>query len=99
MQIYSFLYYMLKIMSKPYHFFSPPLMRFACHVVLLHQNNTIMNAHKTPILKKLTLYITKALQLKHNIVIAMSSNQPTIGETKYYPLFSPKLSLIPQKHS
>ena len=29
-----------------------------------------------------TLYNTKALQLKHNIVIAMSLNYPTIGEIK-----------------
>jgi hypothetical protein len=44
------------------------------------QNNTIMNAHKTPFESFQTLYITMVLQIKHNIVIAMSSNHPTIGE-------------------
>jgi hypothetical protein len=51
------------------------------HDVLSHQkNNTIMNAHETPILRTFKLfYITKALQLKHNTVIAMSLNHLTIG--------------------
>ena len=53
-----------------------------------------MNAHEVPKLR--TLYITKALQLTHNIAIAMRSNHPTIGETKEDPLSSPELSLIPK---
>ena len=40
-------------------------------------------------------YISKALQLKHNIVIGMNPNYPTIGEIKANdPLASPEVSLI-----
>ena len=47
------------------------------HVPLLHMNYTIMNARETPTLRTFRKYI---LQLKHDIVIAMSSNRPVIGE-------------------
>lgn len=39
------------------------------HVPLLHKNYTIMNAHETPTLRTFKKCI---LQLKHDIVIAMS---------------------------
>jgi hypothetical protein len=51
-----------------------------------------MNAHETPILRTFkTLYSTKALQMNHNIVIAMNTNHPTVGETNDDPLSSPEL--------
>ena len=37
-----------------------------------------------------TLYITKALQLNNTIVIAISSNHPTLGEDE--KILSPSLS-------
>ena len=51
------------------------------HVPLVHKNITNMNAHETISIENFqTLYVTRALQLEHNIVIAMSSNHPAIGE-------------------
>ena len=44
-----------------------------------------------------TLYIAKALQLNHSVVIAMSSNHPPIEETKG-PLSSPELPLTPKHY-
>ena len=50
------------------------------HVPLVHKNNTIMNALETISIENFqTLYITRALQLEHNVVIAMSSNHRTIA--------------------
>jgi hypothetical protein len=40
--------------------------------------------------------LQKLYNLNTIYVIAMSSNHPTIGETKEDPLSSPKLSLIPK---
>ena len=53
-----------------------------CHVLFLHENNTSMNAHLTPISRTFKM---NALQLQHNIVIVMSSNHPTAWETKDDP--------------
>ena len=51
------------------------------HVSRLHKNNTITNARETLVLRNFqTLYITKVSQLKHNVVIATSSNHLAIGE-------------------
>ena len=48
-----------------------------------------MNAYGTPKLRTFKLYtLQKCLQLKHNIVIAMSSKHLTIGETQDDALFS-----------
>ena len=61
-----------------------------------------MNAQQTPILRTFELCtLQKASQPNRNIVIAMSSNHLTIGETRDDHLFSPKLviSLISQRHS
>ena len=44
------------------------------------------------------MYITRALQLNHSSVIAMSSNHLTIQETKGDSLSSRELSLISQMH-
>ena len=41
-----------------------------------------MNARDTDIENFQALYITKDLQLKHNIVIAMSSNHPSTREAQ-----------------
>ena len=43
------------------------------------------------------VYYKANLQLSHNIVIVVSLNHLTIGETQYDPLSSPKLSLLPPK--
>ena len=37
---------------------------------------------------------TKTSDIKHNIVIAMTSNNPTTRETKDDPLFTPKLTMF-----
>ena len=58
-----------------------------------------MNAHEKLILIALrTMYITRALQLNHSSVIAMSSNHLTIRETKGDSLSSRELSRISQMH-
>jgi hypothetical protein len=65
------------------------------------QNNTNTNVHETPILRTLKLNtLEKSLQLKHVIVVAMSSNHPTVGDTQGNPLSSPSSLLsYTQRHS
>ena len=61
-----------------------------------------MNAHKTPMLrtfKPFLLYdftLQKSFQLNHNIVIAMSLNHLTIGETQDNPSPPPSSLLHPK---
>ena len=62
----------------------------------LHSQQLICGMEVHPLGNFQTMYITKALQLNQNIVIAMSSNHRTIGKTKDDPLSSPELSLIPK---
>ena len=62
----------------------------------LHNNNTLKNAHKMLDYELPTLYIAKALQLNHKIVIAYELKPPNHRRGTKDNLFSPELPFMPK---